>query len=408
MTAALPRCPITDLLRPVCGHCRDAGVQLTADEQGWIDDLADTLREEAAAGPQPTLVPVYVRRRIATYRSDPWAGVVNADDHPASIITCTANGHHLDDEFICHDCSMELERHLWDLPAIVRDLAAAVGKESRFQQRGMRRRPDDHDDGSDRQPEAPLPFDLNAARAIDRIAKIMPWPSLHSRAAAAQHPVEAITRCSFWLRDHMADVLRKPDVAEFAEKLSRAVVRARQIIDRPRDVVYYGTCPECSTELLLERVAPSGTVRCPSPTCPWQEPFEAFQQAAAVAGADRWLTEDELIGAVTAAGEVVTRRQLKQWIDHDGLARDVRVTPTLVNDEIQTTEEPTYRLGDVLERAAQAEAEAHSIPSPLAAVMLGISEAALRKRVERGQLVPIRPGAKPLRFRREEIEKHQP
>jgi excisionase family DNA binding protein len=190
-----------------------------------------------------------------------------------------------------------------------------------------------------------------------------------------------------------------------AEQISRAVVHGRTVIDRPRDVIFYGVCPTCTGDIWQERVDPhdrDARIVCPR-GCGYTVPYAEHEQAALDAGEDRWLTLDELVGAIHSAGEVVSRKQILRWVEREGLPREQRARPQLVGGEIQSVEVDVYRLGDVRQLAADAETDRKSLTTSQVANLLGVSEAAVRKMVERGTLVPNRPGAKPLRFTREAL-----
>lgn len=395
----LPRCDISDLLRPVCPHCLAAKVEWTPAEREWV----------AQAPPTHHLVPQVRRRRLHTYPvAQTWAGVQTPDDRPAGLVTCDADGHPHPDAFLCPACVTDLRRHLADVQPLVRDLCIAAAKDVQFPQRGSgQRRPHD-DDNPDRDPaqpyteEAPVLFNVAARAALDQMRDALPFPDQRMQARAQQEPMVWLPVAARTMLAGLADWLRQPDIAARAEAISRAMVHGRDVIDRPRDMTYYGVCPGCSADIYQERVDqhdPEARIVCPR-GCGYSERYATHEQAALEAGEDRWLTLDELVGALERMpGQPVTRGQIRRFIEREGLPRQQRPTRLhLVGGTVESVPVDTYRLGDVLQMAEVEAAEARSLTSDQVAALLGVSQAAVRKMVERGELEPLRRGARPLRF----------
>lgn len=339
-------------------------------------------------------------RKLAEYPTrQTWAGVESPSDHPAGFINCDGDGHVHDGAFVCKDCTKELIRHLTDIPALVRDLQVALVKDVRFVQRGaVARGPVSEDEG--KQEEAPVNFNIRARTALKQLRLAMPWASPAEMVQAKQNP-EFIALAAVRVRRNVKDRLRQPDANDWAGQVSRACMQARQVMDTPREVIFYGICPNCSGDIYQERVDKydkSAVIVCQH-GCGYVEQYKMHEQNALNGGDDRWLTIDQLVGAIEAADEVVTRKQIKGWAARDGLPRETRNVPTLSNEGgLTSTEIYVYRLGDVRAMAAEEELDRKSKTTQQVAEMLGVTPDAIRKMVERGQLVPNKPGAKPLKF----------
>jgi hypothetical protein len=150
-------------------------------------------------------------------------------------------------------------------------------------------------------------------------------------------------------------LIRRPDGPDWARRISTAVAGAHRAVDSPPSPWYYGPCPDCHRDIYAERTDSadlSAMVVCGAPGCPYAARLDDHRLAQLDAGDDRWLTVGELVGAITSAGETVTRDQINGWIRREGLAREVRVDVRLgVRSEAYV-----YRLGDVRRMAQAAEA----------------------------------------------------
>jgi excisionase family DNA binding protein len=386
----LPRCELTDFVRVICAHCRAAGYQPGELEQEWL----------AAQPSTHHVIPQHVRRLAEYPKQARWAGVDDPSDRPAGVINCDGDGHAHPDRFICDACAGELERHLADVPGLVEDLHVTLVKLDRFPERGqLGAQQADRD-------EAPINFKPAARLAMSQLVRAMRYPSETDEVVAHVRPYEFVRRAAHWMLATFEDQLRNPDLNAVAGAISRACVHARRVIDRSRDVFYYGVCPQCSTDIYQERVdVDDRDARVTCSRCGYSASYREHELNCLDAGDDRWLTISELVGAIQSAGEIVTRRQIQQWIAHDGLAKDQRLVPAWDGGPGYVFD--VYRLGDVRERARIAEEERHSITSAEVAVQLGVSHAYVKVLVQRGKLTPLRPGAKPLRFTREQIDSYR-
>lgn len=391
----LPRCELTDFVRAVCSHCRAAGVEQTEAEKHWL-----------ATAPEPQS-PGLTREmilQISEYTSGRgWHGV-DQGFKPAGSIGCEADGHSKGDRFLCDDCAEMLARHLSDVPQLVQDLVVAFQKDVNFGGPAGEANPE----------ESPVAYGIGARRALDQLRNALPFSSEMAKIRSHYHP-RIVASTARWMRANLKEWLLKPEIDAIAGRIARACIHARTVIDKPKDIIYYGECPNCRKDLRQERVEkhdPDAGKACPHcharitcSHCGYSVKYTEHELNSINAGVDRWLTPDEMIGTVRSGGKLVTRRELMWWITRDGLPRETRNRPTLVNGELALRPVDVYRLGDVLELAAAAERDRNSLTTPQAAAYLGTSEANIRQMVKRKKLEPNDANRHPLRFTRENLDK---
>ncbi|GAA1436377.1 hypothetical protein GCM10009616_35980 [Microlunatus lacustris] len=239
----------------------------------------------------------------------------NEEDRPAGV-------------YLCDDCADQLQQVLADLPALLRDLGDATCKQTAFVQHGSR-----HGQQQARD-EAPVDFNPSASHARAKLLTAV--RRLGSRT--------------------VHQLVVDPTAAEIAHEITVAASRGQRIIDSPPSLWFYGACPECRTELYLERIDgddPEATIHCDS--CGYAANLQAHNRAQLNAGEDRMLTVTELVSAITTAGEVVTRNQIDGWIRRGGLPREQRPIPRWRDGRLVAELVYVYRLGDVRDLALQAE-----------------------------------------------------
>jgi excisionase family DNA binding protein len=294
---------------------------------------------------------------------------------------------------LCGDC-LELFRDvLTDVPRLLDDLDIAIAGETRFVEHGSW-----------------LGWTPNGAGGN-------PYTAAHARIAQAltgasdwfdwSHP-EQLARQLLANLDQLAD---EPTMPRLAGDIAAAAARAHRVIERPEDHIYLGPCLDCGADIYGLRVAAEdddAKVVCRAPGCGYSSHMAEHRRAQLDAGESRMLTEDELVGAITQVGEVVTRKQIRRWVKHDGVVRDLRQVPRLVLGELSVIEVEVYRLGDIRTLADGENPEnIGTITSGEVARQLGVGEDAVRKMVERNKLEPVRRGAKPLRFKLAEVERYR-
>ena len=81
--------------------------------------------------------------------------------------------------------------------------------------------------------------------------------------------------------------------------------------------------------------------------CDYTSGLVEHQRRQLDAGNDRWLTVNELVSAITAAGELVTGEELRGWINRSGLPREPQGVPRWTNGQLVADQRWTYRLSDV-------------------------------------------------------------
>lgn len=274
--------------------------------------------------------------------SRPWTGLSREYHGRPVLVRCDHQG----DRPICADCAWLLAGVLDDVPALLHDLEAAEVRDVVFVEHGSF--------AADRtEIEATLPWNARAARA---------------RALLTFELNAAVTACALLrdtydanlarrLRRYLPTFSRRPDAAEWASRISAAAAGAHAAIDRPPSPWYYGPCPKCHRDLYQERVEDSeAPIICSYAACDYAAPLGTHRLTQLDAGEDRMLTVGELVGAITSAGETVTRHMINNWIKREGLPREKRVLPRLLNGgRLTQVEVHVYRLGDVRRLALEAE-----------------------------------------------------
>lgn len=298
-----PWCELCDLARATCPHSR-AGDQLVA-------RVTDP-------------VPVNLVTWRVYFDSDGYrCGWGDLPEDP--LVKC--DGHTAPDGWLCEQCRRQV-RHLLNLvPALLYDLNLAATRQSVFVEGGTRLTDDD---------VSPLPYDEAASRAIRSLMKLMKAGDLAEAAQKAR-----------WLAAFQPH-LRHPQVREWSFRLSRALRTGLRIIERPEPSVYYGPCPQCAGDLYGPR--DWAVVSC---GCGYQKPADDHRKDALALGEDRWLTVGELVGAITSAGETVTRNQIGSWIRTRGLPRELANRPIWRDGALVERRLYVYRLGDVRDLAAR-------------------------------------------------------
>lgn len=247
-----------------------------------------------------------------------------------TVIICDHG--HSDDVFMCDACAATLRRVVADIPVLMHDLEVAHSRQVSFLDMGTPEDANPH--------EAQLEFNMRASNAIAAL-----------RRAFDGDPVQASLRI---LAD-WPQVLRRPDLAVFAGKVSAAAKDGHHAIEHPPEMYDYGPCPECGKTIRQERItegAQDQTVVC----------GECSKYAASLSDHKRtqldrlendMRTVAEILEAMRILGEPskdrpLTRRQLDNMIYRDGLYREEQNRPRfttdgrLVNDVVFT-----YRLRDV-------------------------------------------------------------
>lgn len=258
------------------------------------------------------------------------------------------DSHDRHDRHLCAGCEADLRAVLQDVPALALDLQVALTRQTSFVQHGLHRRRDEEGEDEGEPVEGstgPLPWDEAAAKALHHLAT----------ALRAGGHVEPLTTSWVDLADQalgqLPNLLLDPQVGAWAERLSRAVLHGYRVVDRPPDVWYFGPCPKCGEDIYDERTVTD--VSCVA--CTYSAPLADHQLACLDAGDDRLLTVSELVGAITAAGEAVTRDQINGWIRREGLAREPENRVVWRKGRLSQESVWVYRLGDVRRLAREAE-----------------------------------------------------
>jgi hypothetical protein len=272
-----------------------------------------------------------------------WTGLSREAGRPARPVVVECD-HDSPGQSLCPLCGGLLAGVLDDVPALLTDLADAEIKDVRFVEHGSFQ-------GDRNELAAVLPWNERASKARVRLSYEL-TEAAAAMALVSDRPPNLARR----LRRHVPILSRRDDGDAWAARISLAAAGAHAAIDRPPSPWYYGPCPACHKDLYQERVDDDAAViTCSHQPCTYSATLAAHRLTQLDAGEDRMLTVSELVGAITSAGEAVTRHMINNWIRREGLPRELRSRPRLVAGRVATVEVYVYRLGDVRRMALEAE-----------------------------------------------------
>lgn len=213
---------------------------------------------------------------------------------------------------LCRVCDRLLDRLVADLPGLLLVLREAWLKDVTFVQRGWRA-------GDGRPDEASLPWSPAAGDLFDELA--------------------AVARRRDWMVP--------ADRAALLEELSGLAERAHRIVDRPPDR-QWTVCPSCgaTVDAVRGRQVVCRAVAGQQP-CSYRAGWQEHQRNLLDGYADQLLTCSQLVGALTVAGEPISRQRISYLVKRHGLERLQVQRPAWREGRIVTEPTFVYRLGDV-------------------------------------------------------------
>lgn len=217
---------------------------------------------------------------------------------------------------LCVPCQQMLEDLTADVPEALRQLATHRRKGGKFPPRGWRKDDESNPD------EAPIPFNPNAALAVQRITNALAEDNLQERLV----------------------------------RLSDALRYTHRIIDRPADRVIT-MCPDCRTEFVVADT--HQLIQCTA--CAYSSPWDRhLLRLLDVLGGSLY-TGREACELLSRAGEPLTKSRLDYLVRRHGLPREERSKPSWSKGTIVTEAVWVYRLADIRDLQAQlTEAKASS------------------------------------------------
>lgn len=249
------------------------------------------------------------------------------------------------DRYVCRQCTGTLRGLLTDLPGLMDDLDAALGRRLHFTTRT----------GS-RATTAPLPFQPAASEAgyvaRQTILVHLDWVC----AVRGHHAPDTWAGVGAYLRDAVDWVARHPDGPQVVDELTAALRQARHAVDRPADRAYVGVCggtlvdgddlvQVCAEQLYAH--PDRDTVTCPRCGTAWLVAERRARMLDQLR--DLVLTATDLARAVDGLGVEVTAQRIRQW------KRRGQITPAQ-DDRGRACADakgrPLYRVGDVLDAMA--------------------------------------------------------
>lgn len=141
----------------------------------------------------------------------------------ATVCDC---GKPVNGAYLCGDCTVELRKHLADVPGVRRELEVSLSRQSAVERQ----------EGG-RSHEKPLPYDLGASVALEALGKALRrWTGLLGFLTAD------IDGCSALLTNRLGVLRQREDAGACLAEVGQAVIHGRQIVDRRADRWYVGPC----------------------------------------------------------------------------------------------------------------------------------------------------------------------
>lgn len=163
-----------------------------------------------------------------------------------SELVCNCGQPTRNDAYVCDECLGELARHLGDVPWLVEQLDITLTKARGVDYSAM---------GGSPSSERPMMLPFAAYEAVGALRQaLVTWVRFCDEEAVRNQspkrglPVDTLQAMSAWLLWRV-DGLGLSDMgADAVSEISRAVGRARMVIDRPAERRYAGPC-ECGRDL---------------------------------------------------------------------------------------------------------------------------------------------------------------
>jgi hypothetical protein len=222
---------------------------------------------------------------------------------------------------LCVGCTRDVALALLTAASIAPDLDDAV---ARLLKRGS--------GGKSSSPEPPLPIDLVASDARQRLSSCLMIWVLRMRPAPGT-VLLGITAMAKWLASHLGELRQYPRARAAHHEIRAAVARAVQAVDRLPECAPAGTCERCGAQLLAELGADTVTCACGLRLDGLRE-----QRARRAAAADVLGTASEIASAREQIGIHVSASTIRKWASRGRLG---------------ARPGPKYAMSDVLVLCAQ-------------------------------------------------------
>lgn len=243
--------------------------------------------------------------------------------------------------YVCRPCTGTLRGLLTDLPGLMDDVEAAVGRQLRFNTR----------QGGSRSAETPLPINP-AASDTGWTARQTILIYVEEVAAIRGHTVpQTWYSIGHYLADSANWMSRHPSAEEWFDALIYALREARRATDRPADKVYAGTCNGNNVDsdgLLVVCVQQlyahpgAQTVTCPA--CGTEHPVSDRRQHMLNKVKGMHLPAADLARAVNGLlGTELATATIRSWRNRG------HIEPVGVN----TKGQPLYAVADIIQRATR-------------------------------------------------------
>jgi hypothetical protein len=254
---------------------------------------------------------------------------------------------------VCSDCAAKLAGDLGDVPGLERELELTRTRQVRITGLARVPRPRPSED----EEESPLPFDERVAAVFDALRNALSTtvrliddgltePLLGPAHFNCKHrscglimlnyPANTMAAMAAWLLCRMEAIRHHEAAPEIVDDVRQAVRRARQVIDRPADLMFAGPCDQCGHDLYAR--PESAEITCQP--CQLVYDVKDRREWLLASAEDHLATASEIAGFLSAFHDDVSPGRIAKWGERG------RITERGVNSHGRKM----YRVGDVLDK----------------------------------------------------------
>jgi hypothetical protein len=254
------------------------------------------------------------------------------------------------DAWLCKSHDLELEQRLSELPALVDDLQAHIGRQLRFSTGRI----------GGRSSETQLPVRVDNRYYLSR-ASTLAADLRNVLVGVIRHLVESrgvrtmpaddLSAMASWVGARARSVCADETASETLHDIRRLSTSILTVVDRPADLTYLGICSidhggqECPSKLY----APPEATHATCETCGWRHDVEQRRAVLRERARDTLMTIPELKDALPEVlGVPINHSTLRSW---KARKRIVPHGKTEGGDDL-------FNVGEVLDIATQTQAEA--------------------------------------------------
>lgn len=223
-----------------------------------------------------------------------------------SEMTCNCGKPTRDNAYVCEGCLSEFARALGEIPWTVEQLDITLQKAHGIDYTAMGGSP-----GS----ESPLPVSYAAYEALTQLRHVLvTWvrfcdeEGIRHQSPSKAYPKDNLVSMSRWLMWRIDGLSLNDLGGDAVSEVTRAVGRARQVIDRPAEKVYAGPC-ECGRDLYAKPKAKLTTCK----ACEREYDVEEMQDWMRKGVMGRLVTASEGALLLAKFGMPIPVRSVNRW-----------------------------------------------------------------------------------------------